>query len=99
MEKCVENCEFIEFNNGSFYCKFYESDLKTELDIDSIILYKCKKCIEEGKIGSDKRYLLSIKIKKQLGWLMDSFYSFKDDIEKDATEIYRIIRNIEDEHK
>jgi len=99
MNECVKNCEFLEFKNGYFYCRFYESDLKTELDLNSIILYKCEKCLEEGKIVPNILYLSSIKVKKQLSWIMDSFYSFKDEFEENITEIYKVLRKIEDEHE
>ena len=103
MERCVNRCEFLRFGDGRFRCQFYKSDLKSENVFEKmegtdgkIAIYRCGECIEEGEIGSNTIGETVRKLKNYIGWTMDSFYSFKDDIETNITEMYRILKSMED---
>ena len=102
--KCVERCEFLRFGKGKFYCKFYQSDLRADNIFGTvegtdgkIAIYRCESCEKEGEIGSNTVGETVRKLKNYIGWTMDSFYSFKDDIETNITEIYRILKSLEEQ--
>lgn len=99
--ECVSSCDFMRFSGGTFRCKLYDTDLRSEKSInvekpEVIIIYRCNKCIEEGEIGSNTIKEDIRKLKQHMGWIMDSFYSFKDDIESEVTNIYRVLKSIEE---
>lgn len=97
-EVCVRNCEFLRFNDGTFSCKYYESDLNAEVDIHSNVSpLRCEECINEGIMGKETAHTQAQKIKKLLGLMGDSFYSFKDDFEELLTEMYRTSKRMEDD--
>jgi hypothetical protein len=98
-EECVKDCELMEFKCNLFFCNFYDSNLKYKIEDDKLKIFKCKKCMEEGIIGINKENAVREKMKKHLGWLADSFYSFKDEFEDELTEIHRLLRSIEDESR
>ena len=104
MKECVERCEFLRFGKGRFRCNFYESDLrsdnifgKVEGTDGKIAIYRCESCEREGEIGSNTIGEKVRKLKNYIGLTMDSFYSFKDDMETNITEIYRILKRLEEE--
>ena len=99
--ECVNECSFMRFGDGTFKCKLYECDLRSEKSItvetsEQILIHRCQKCIDEGEIGTNTVKEDVRKLKQHLGWVMDSFYSFKDDIETEATNIYRLLKTIEE---
>lgn len=101
---CVNRCEFLRFGEGSFYCKFYDkinlhSEIKTSEDGDDLLVYRCQDCIDEGQIGNNTLEEKIRKTKQMLGWLMDSFYSFKDDFETELTDVFRTLKEIEKDQK
>lgn len=98
VEKCIEGCEFLRFANGKFYCKFYKPDLVTnEQDVTGkITIFRCDPCVKDGEIGKDEDKAVVIKMKRHVGLIMDSFYSFKDDMESEISELYRILKGLED---
>lgn len=96
---CVSRCEFQEFNGSKFYCNLYEILLNSNInsDNDCINVFKCEKCVNEGIIGSSSKEEFIRKMKQHLGWLMDSFYSLKDDMEEEVTHLYRILKELEED--
>ena len=95
--ECLNKCEFLDFDNGLFRCKFYKKGLESsyhELRSKNIVK-RCDECISEGFIGSNTIEESLKKIKQRLGFMGDTFYSFKDDFETELTEIYRIIKHLE----
>ena len=97
--KCLEKCEFLLFEKGEFKCNFYEKPLDTKVDGVAEVFFepqRCKECIEEAKIGSNTFNEGIKKVKFRLGLIGDSFYSFKDDLEQELTEIYRILKELEE---
>ena len=62
-----------------------------------VIVSRCQECIEEGVIGTNTIEEKVRKLKRHIGWLMDFFYSFKDDMEAEVSDIYRILKELEDE--
>lgn len=97
-QPCVNRCEFMRFGEESFYCKLYDKvtlEIETYDDSsDKIVVLRCNKCIEEAEIGSNTVEEQVRKLKQRLGWTLDSFYSFKDDIESEATEMYRTLKEM-----
>jgi hypothetical protein len=96
LENCVGKCEFQEFNGSKFYCNLYEISLNSSINNECISVFKCDKCINEGIIGSSSKDEFIRKMKQHLGWLMDSFYSLKDDMEEEVTHLYRILKELEE---
>ena len=97
--KCLERCEFLLFEKGQFKCGYYDSDLEARVDGASEIYFeplRCKQCIEEKTIGSNTINEGVKKVKFRLGLIADSFYSFKDDLEGEFSEIYRILKDLEE---
>lgn len=100
---CVERCEFQKFAEGNFYCVFYDRVILTADkplsidDGDKIVIHRCQKCIEEELIGSNSTLENARKLKQYLGTMADEFYSFKDEFETGLTEMYRLIKGMEDE--
>lgn len=99
--ECLSGCEFQILEKGKFHCKYYNSNL--EFDVDNfesdIKIMRCEKCIKEGLMGENSIQQKAIKCKYRIGLIMDSFYSFKDDIESEVTELYRILKELENEDK
>jgi hypothetical protein len=96
-KECVKNCEFSIFSNGKFTCSYYDKDLDyIKGEFGDIILIRCLDCIQEGIIGNNIDIENVRKLKKFLGWLADSFYSHKDEFETSLTEMYRILKRMED---
>lgn len=98
--KCLEKCEFLNFASKVFNCEYYAKELDTRVDgVDEIFLepQRCKECVEEAHIGSNTVNEDIKKVKHRLGLMVDSFYSFKDDLESELTEIYRILKKVEEE--
>jgi len=97
--RCINRCEFIRFGEGRFYCKFYKDDLVSELGAadKKLYIFRCEECMREGEIGHNTTSHSAKKVKKHLGLIMDSFYSFKDEIETEVTEAYRILKKLEEE--
>ena len=96
--KCLEECEFLKFRNGVFNCDYYEKMLHTIVldNAKGFELERCNECIEEGIVGSNTINESVKKVKFRLGLIGDSFYSFKDDFETELTEIYRILKDLEE---
>jgi hypothetical protein len=93
---CVNGCEFQKFDK-QFYCKLYETNLIAEQEEDVILIERCSECVDEDKIGSSSTQETIRKLKVHVGWMMDFFYSFKDDIEGEVTHIYRLLKELEKE--
>lgn len=93
---CVKNCEFIVFEDDEFQCSYYNEPLSFVGNPPKITLQKCLKCENDGIIGIDETTEDARKLKKYIGWLADSFYSHKDEFESNLTEIYRILKNMEE---
>lgn len=82
-----------------FWCGYYTKELDTKVDGAADIFFepqRCKECIEEAHIGSNTFDEGIKKVKFRLGLIGDSFYSFKDDIEQELAEIYRILKDLEE---
>jgi len=104
--RCLEKCEFLEFTNGIFICGYYNRELQVKVDDagsvgagDCVMSFepnRCKKCVEESHIGTNTTNEGVKKIKFRLGLIGDSFYSFKDDLEQELAEIYRILKDLEE---
>lgn len=97
--RCLEGCEFLVFKKGRFDCGYYNTKLEFEyVDISDkgIIPKRCAECIEERVVGSNTIEESAKKAKFRLGLIGDSFYSFKDDFEIELTEIYRILKELEE---
>lgn len=100
-EPCVPKCEFMDFDEeGHFYCKFYDSILKINYEQGhKIVVNRCEDCSKEGLIGKNSVKESVRKLKQELSWMMDNFYSMKDGIEEGATNIYRQLKELEKEEK
>jgi len=99
--ECVNKCDYLLFGNGKFYCKLYEESLLAtkELSIDdpdNLRVTRCEKCIKEELIGSNTVAEFVRKAKQELGWMGDSIYSMKDDIEEGMTRIYQFLKDLEE---
>ena len=97
--ECLEGCEFQKFANNKFNCDYYNALLVTEYGTDDIKVYRCKACIDEGKIGVSEEANLLAGIRNTLVYLGDHFYSFKDAFEDDLAELYRNLKVLEDKMK
>lgn len=96
--ECLNKCEFQEFGDGEFFCEYYDKALHSRRDaIGKVIVNRCSECIAEGVIGTNTVEEKVLKLKRHIGWLMDFFYSFKDDMEAEVSDIYRILKELEDE--
>ena len=97
--ECVRKCEFQEFDGESFNCKLYDKGLGTIVNESesTLVVRRCQECINDGTIGSNTKKEYARKLKQHLGWMADSFYSFKDDFEEELTHMYRLIKEFEDE--
>ena len=97
--ECLRGCEFQKLKGTKFYCDYYRNDLVFNVnDFKSDIkIIRCEDCIKEGMIGENSIQEKAIKAKHRVGLVMDSFYSFKDDLEEQVTEIYRILKDLENE--
>lgn len=98
--ECILNCEFMNFINKEFICTYYNKPL---LHVWSpgkkIFIRRCKECEEEGIICINKTAEDIRKIKNYVSWMADSFYSHKDEFESNLTEIYRLLKQMEDYEK
>jgi len=101
--ECLEGCDFQRFGDNRFYCKYYDKVLVSEMgakgSIENILVYRCKECVEEGKIGSSREADLLAGIRSSLVYLGDHFYSFKDAFEDDLATLYRNLKALEDRMK
>ena len=97
--ECVRKCEFQEFDGNEFYCNLYEKELKPSYAqiYEKVYVIRCQQCIDEGTIGSNTKQEYVRKFKQHLGWMADNFYSFKDDFETELTNLYRLIKEFEDD--
>jgi len=99
--RCLEGCEFLVFKRGVFNCGYYNEKLQFEYDAEAeqeteLIPKRCSECIEQRVVGSNTIEEAAKKAKFRLGLIGDSFYSFKDDFETELTEIYRILKDLEE---
>jgi hypothetical protein len=99
MKECVKNCDQIEFGDNSFICSLYDKELEFNHDLHSITVLRCKECANDEVIGTNTDQEKARKLKKLLGYMADSFFSHKDEFEDALTEMYRIIRTMEDENQ
>lgn len=99
--ECVRKCEFQEFDGDMFYCRLYDRELSTVINVDkepnTLSVIRCQSCANEELIGSNTKEEYIRKLKQRLGWLMDSFYSLKDDMEEEVTNIYRLVKEMEED--
>jgi hypothetical protein len=93
---CVKNCDQIKFGNNNFLCTLYDQNLEFNHDLESVTVLRCKECVTDEIIGSNTDQEKARKLKKLLGYMADSFYSHKDEFEDAMTEMYRIIRTMEE---
>lgn len=100
---CVKGCEFREYKDDwKFHCTLYNEQLPIETkDLGggayTVKTLRCERCIEEGEIGNNTSKEKIKKLKTHIGWMMDFFYSFKDDMEEEVSNIYRIVKELEKE--
>lgn len=96
--RCLEKCEFLKFGSGKFICGYYDENLSVAVldDARGFEPERCHECIEERMVGSNSIDEAAKKCKFRLGLIGDSFYSFKDDFETELTEIYRILKDLEE---
>jgi len=99
--ECLRGCEFQKLEGEKFYCEYYRSDLEFDVDdlLSNIKIMRCATCINDGLIGKNSIDEKVKKIKHRMGLMMDSFYSFKDDLESEVTEMYRILKDLENENE
>lgn len=99
--ECLNGCEFQKLDKGKFHCDYYLTDLIFEVSdmLSDIKIMRCGSCEKEGLIGKNSIQERVIKVKHRVGLVMDSFYSFKDDLESEITDIYRILKDLENEDK
>lgn len=107
--KCVEDCEFMKYSEGNFMCGLYEEDLESDKTLMSnkdnlssspkFVIFRCEVCIKDGVIGIDPVRENVRKLKKYIGWMADSFYSHKDEMEENLTSIYRILKSMEEKEE
>ena len=99
--ECLSGCDFQKLTNGKFYCEYYNCELEFNVEsmCDNIKIMRCENCINEKLIGQNSIQEKAKKVKYRIGLIMDSFYSFKDDIESQVTEIYRNLKDLENEDK
>ena len=97
--ECLNGCEFQKLVEGKFHCEYYNIELSFGVNdfTSDIKISRCENCINEGLIGKNSIDEKAKKIKYRVGLLMDSFYSFKDDLESEITEIYRNLKDLENE--
>lgn len=97
--ECLSGCEFQKFKSGNFHCIYYDMDLNYEVNSisDDLKIIRCDNCVNEKIIGENTVQEKAKKMKYRIGLVMDSFYSFKDDIESEITEIYRSLKELEEE--
>jgi len=99
-DKCVNNCEFIKFENGRFTCSYYNTKLTHVTGPDNTVeILRSEECWKDGVIGSNDIEENTRKLKKYLSWLADSFYSHKDEFENTLTEMYRVLRSMENRNE
>ena len=81
-----------------FNCKYYNEVLTVMMldDTKGFEPTRCNQCIEEKMVGENTIDESAKKAKFRLGLIGDSFYSFKDDFETELTEIYRILKDLEE---
>lgn len=97
--RCLEGCEFLKFKKGAFNCYYYDQIITLAILDDARGIFepkRCEKCIEEKMVGNNTIDEAAKKAKFRLGLIGDSFYSFKDDFETELTEIYRILKDLEE---
>ena len=96
--KCLEGCEFLKFRKGIFNCQYYDKNITVTIldDARGFQPERCDDCIEEKMVGNNTIDESAKKAKFRLGLIGDSFYSFKDDFETELTEIYRILKDLEE---
>ena len=96
--RCLEGCEFLKFKSGIFNCGYYSQILTVTIldDARGFEPERCNECIDEKMVGSNSVDEAAKKAKFRLGLIGDSFYSFKDDFETELTEIYRILKDLEE---
>ncbi len=97
--ECLSECEFQKFKEGKFYCKYYDLNLEYSVESmkDDMKIIRCNSCAEGDIIGKNSVQEKAKKIKYRIGLVMDSFYSFKYDMESEITEIYRNLKDLENE--
>ena len=95
--ECVRKCEFQEFDGEGFECSLYETELETTVETSKIMVHRCQDCINEALIGSNSKGEFLRKTRQHLGWLADSFYTLKDDMEEELSHIYRLIKEYEED--
>jgi hypothetical protein len=96
-DKCLQNCEFLKFRNSSFVCEYYGEDLRILYGNHSYIFpLRCEECMREGLMSTNSTAEQAKKLKKYIGWMADSFYSHKDEFEKSLTEMYRLLKTMEE---
>ena len=99
--KCVNKCDYLKFGSGKFYCKLYDEELMANKALsiespDDLSVIRCEKCIKEELIGSNTSEETVRKIKQELGWMGDSIYQMKDEIEEGMTRMYKFLREFEE---
>jgi hypothetical protein len=97
--ECVHKCEFQEFDGEGFGCKLYETDLTTIVDESKLKVIRCQECVNEALIGTNSKGEFLRKTRQHLGWLADSFYTLKDDMEEELSHIYRLIKEYEEDEE
>lgn len=96
--ECLGKCDYLVFEDGSFYCGYYDKTLQSHRnEMGKVIVERYNLCETEGIIGSNNIEEKVNKLKRHIGWLMDFFYSFKDDMESEVSDIYRVLKELEDE--
>lgn len=92
--ECLAGCELQEFKDGKFLCSYYEKELNTEYG-EKIKVYRCEACISEGIKGIDEKTNILEGVRKNLVYLGDHFYSFKDEFEECLAGLYRNLKKLE----
>lgn len=99
--RCLEGCDFLIFSNKTFNCEYYGKELELKIDGEDLSRFlepqRCKECMDECYIGSNTLNENVKKVKYRIGLLADSFYSFKDDLEGEMAEIYRLLKKLEED--
>ena len=90
---CLDDCVNFSIFEGKPTCKFYDKSLL--VNSHSGVISRCVECKNAGVVGINCNIERINLLKRQLGWLADNFYSFKDDFESNLTDIYRLLKQME----
>jgi len=86
--ECVKNCEFIGWQNGGFFCRFYEKNLLIGIGVDDgeNKFNKCPEC-ENNEV----KYDVIEDFKEQIELATTDFLQIKNHIVEDLKEQFEVL--------